>query len=135
MVDITVTAASVTPQPGAQFGEGIAGETIAQGKVVALNDSKQVVLADSNSATASIRAAVGIAVNGASLGQPIKYQKAGDINIGATVVVGTTYALSETPGGIQPTADVGAGEYVSVIGTAITTSRIRMALNVTGASA
>jgi hypothetical protein len=135
MADLTLTAASVTPQPGAQFGEGTAGETIAQGKVVAINAAKQVVLADSNSATAEIRVPVGIASNGASLGQPIKYQKSGDINIGGTVVVGTTYALSETPGGIQPVADVGAGEYVSTIGVATTTGRIRMALNVSGVSA
>ena len=78
--------------------------------------------ADANSATAAARAARGIAVNGASDGQPLTIQKSGDITLGAVLVAGTDYYLSDTPGGIAPRADIGAGEYVCLLGLAKTTS-------------
>lgn len=86
------------------------------------------MLADSNSATAEARQAKGIALNGASLNQPIAVHKSGDITIGATLTPGTAYYLSDTAGGICPLADVGAGEYVCQIGLAKSASVLSVAI-------
>ncbi|MBN9010815.1 MAG: hypothetical protein J0H63_12030, partial [Rhizobiales bacterium] len=64
----------------------------------------------------------GIALNGAANGQPLVILKKGDITIGAAVVAGTAYFLSDTPGGICPLADVGNGEYICQLGLAKSTS-------------
>jgi hypothetical protein len=123
MADLVITAANVVPGADSSAVTGVAGETIAAGKAVYLSSTtKKWMLADSNSATAEARQAKGIALNGASLNQPIAVHKNGDITIGATLVAGTAYYLSDTPGGICTLADVGAGEYVCLLGLAKSTS-------------
>lgn len=118
MVDITITAANVVPGTSAQRENGMAGETIAAGKAVYKSSTtNKWMLADANSATAEARQATHVALNGASLNQPITVGK-GKITIGATLTAGLAYYLSDTPGGICPVADVGAGEYVCLIGLA-----------------
>lgn len=122
MADLTLTPASVLPGANAQINRSYnAGATVTAGKVVyrAAADSKWK-LADNNSATAEVRGAdgIGIALNGASDGQPLAVQTGGDITIGGTLTVGTTYTLSDTPGGIGPTADLATGEYVVLLGVA-----------------
>lgn len=123
MADISITAANVVAVAGAARADGTAGETIAAGKAIYLaSATKKWMLADSNSATAEVRKATGIALNGASANQPIAVHKSGDITIGATLTAGTAYYLSDTPGGICPLADVGSGEYVCLLGLAKSTS-------------
>ncbi len=123
MVDITITAASVLPGANAVIESGSAGETISAGKAVYKSAAtKKFMLADSNAATAEVRQSIGIALNGASLNQPVSVQKYGDITIGATLTAGAIYALSDTPGSICPDADVGSGEYICVLGLAKSTT-------------
>lgn len=123
MADLTITAANVVAGADAARESGTAGETIAAGKAVYFSSTtKKWMLADSNSATAEARKATAIALNGASLNQPITVHKSGDITIGATLTAGTAYYLSDTPGGICPLADVGSGEYVCLLGLAKSTS-------------
>jgi hypothetical protein len=123
MTDISITAANVVPGANSEKEHGIAGATIAQGQAVYKDSStRKWLLADANSATAAARQAQGIALNGASLNQPITVHKSGDLTIGATLTAGTAYYLSDTPGGICPLADVGSGEYVCQIGLAKSTS-------------
>lgn len=123
MADITITAASVLSGAGATIEKGTAGATVTAGQAVykAASDSK-FKLADSNHATAEVKEPYGIALNGASDGQPLSVLTAGLITIGATLVAGTAYYLSETPGGIQPAADLATGEKVSQIGIATSTT-------------
>jgi hypothetical protein len=129
MADLTITAGNVVAGSNAQRAAGTAGEAIAAGKAVYLSSTTgKWMLADSNSATAEARRATGIALNGASNNQPIDVQTSGDITIGATIVAGTAYYLSDTPGGICPLADVGAGEYVCLLG--IGSSTTVLALNI-----
>lgn len=119
MTDISITAANVVPGDNAITEHGTAGETIAQGKAVYKSSTtKKWMLADSNSATAEVRKATGIALNGASASQPITVQKSGDITLGGTLTAGVAYYLSDTPGGVCPVADVGSGEYVCLLGVA-----------------
>ena len=127
MADLTITAASVLPGENATTKAGRAGETLAAGKVVYLSStSKKWMLADSNSATAEAREAIGFALNGAALDQPIVVHTDGDITIGATLTPGTEYYLSDTPGGICPRADIGSGEYVCLLGIAISATVLRV---------
>jgi hypothetical protein len=121
IADITITPGSVVPVAGYISENGTAGATITAGQVVYLDSSdSKYKLADSNSATAAVRAAYGIALHGGSNGQPMQILRSGDITIGATVAVGTVYVLSATPGGIAPAApgvtDLVTGMYTFVIG-------------------
>lgn len=135
MVDITITAASVVAGANASNEAGTAGETIAAGKAVYKSvATKKYMLADSNSVTAEARQAIGIALNGASLNQPLYVQKHGDITIGGVLVAGTAYYLSDTPGGLCPLADVGSGEYVCQLGLAKSTTVLALDIQYPGVS-
>ncbi|WP_342248610.1 hypothetical protein [Sphingomonas sp. OTU376] len=123
MADLSITAALVLAGVGANldFG-GKAGATITAGKVVYEDDTtNRYGLADSNGSAAA-KQAKGIALGGASDGQYLAVLRAGPITIGATLVPGTAYYLSDTPGGICPLADVGSGENVVQIGIAASTT-------------
>ncbi|MGO8211841.1 hypothetical protein ACC782_33715 [Rhizobium ruizarguesonis] len=133
MADLVITAANVLAASNAERDNGIAGETIAAGKAIYLAaTTNRWMLADSNSATVEARQAKAIALNGASVGQPVSFQKSGDITIGATLVAGTAYYLSDTPGGICPLADVGTGEYVCLLGLAKSTSVLAIGIQFPG---
>lgn len=123
MANLTITAANVVAGANAAVDGGVAGEAITAGQAVYKSSAtKKWLLADSNSATAEARQATGIALNVASLNQPVDVQKGGDITIGAALTAGTAYYLSDTPGAICPLADVGSGEYVCLLGLAKTTA-------------
>lgn len=123
MTDLTITAASVVGDGSGKRAQGTAGEAITAGQAVYFDTTvNKWKLADSDSATAAAKTAGGIALNGAALNQPVTVQVEGDVTIGATLTRGTAYYLSETAGGIQPAADLGAGENVCQLGIAKSTS-------------
>ncbi|RVI58532.1 hypothetical protein [Sinorhizobium meliloti] len=133
MADIVITPASVIAGSNAAVTHGTAGEAITAGQVVYQNAStKKWMLADNDSATAAVRQASGIALNGASLDQPIAVQKSGDITIGGTLVAGVSYYLSATPGGIAPYADILAGDYVCLLGMSKSTTVLALDISYTG---
>lgn len=135
MVDLAVTAASVAVSSNAVRENGTAGEAITAGQAVyKAAATGRYMLADNNSATAEVRQAIGIALNGAAAGQPLAIQKSGDIVIGATLVPGTDYYLSDTPGGIGPRADIAAGEYVCLLGLAKSTTVLALDIQYPGVS-
>src|SRR5580765_7763913 len=119
MVDLAITPANVVAGNTAVTEDGTCGETIAAGKAVYKSttgtSAGRWMLADSNSATVEARQAIGIALSGGALNQPLTVLKSGRITIGPTtpvMVPGVAYYLSDTPGGICPVADVGSGEFV-----------------------
>jgi len=132
MADLTITASQV--QPGdinANTKEGTAGASITAGQPLYADASAQGKLkpadADLSSAAATC---VGIAVHAAESGQPIRYQRTGDITLGAAAAMtaGTIYVVSDTAGGIMPSADLEAGDRVSILGVAISASVLRLRL-------
>lgn len=139
MADLTITAASVLAGTNATITRGIAGATITAGQAVYLDEATtgEWLLADSDSATVAARgsARFGIALNGASDGQPLAVQTGGNITIGATVVAGVAYYLSDTPGGICPFADLATGDYVTLVGIATSTTVIAIDTLYSGAVA
>lgn len=135
MADITQTATSVVVGTGAQKAEGIAGGTVAAGNPVYKDsaDSDKLKAADANASTAAA-AAVGIALNGGASGQPIEYQTSGNINLGATLAVGTIYVVSANAGGIAPSTDLAQNWRTTVLGVATSSSILKMGLLVSGAT-
>jgi hypothetical protein len=134
MTDISITAANVVAGSNATKESGIAGATITAGQAVYRSSTTgKYLLADSNSGTAEARTPRGIALHGASDGQPLTIQKAGDITIGATLdPEAPAYYLSDTPGGICPVADVGDGEYFCLVGLAKSASVLAINIQATG---
>lgn len=123
MTDLTITATSVVGDGGARRIVGTAGESITAGQAIYKSSStNKWMKADSNSATVEATVAGGIALNSASLNQPVVVHQEGDLTIGATLTKGAGYFLSETAGGIQPAADLGSGENVCQLGIAKSTS-------------
>ena len=119
MADLAITAANVQAQGGASTGEKTAGAAVTAGEVLTSDSSQQAILASDTSQ--ELAQVIGIALHAAADGQPIKYQKTGPINLGATLEVGKHYVLS-TNGGIAPVDDVAAGNFASYIGFAESTS-------------
>lgn len=133
MADLSITAANVIAGADASIERGTAGETITAGQVVYKSSTtNKYMKADSNSATAEAKTARGIALNGASNGQPLAIQKAGPVTIGATLVAGSAYYLSETAGGIQPAADLASGEDVCLLGLADSTTVLNLDIQAPG---
>ncbi len=130
MADITVTAANVQKGVDARIASGVAGATITAGQVVYIDtaDAGKLKPVDSDSATAAARAPAGIALNGASAGQPVTFQNEGQITIGGTVTVGVLYVASDTAGGIMPSADLETGDYVALIGIGVSSTSISLCL-------
>jgi len=122
MVDLVITAANVVKGAGAKTFPGTIGETVTAGQL-AVRDAttKKFVKADSNG-VAALKKVDGIFLNGGAVNQPCVVLTEGPITIGATLTVGERYFLSDTAGGIIPTADLSTGEQVVYIGTAISTS-------------
>lgn len=119
MTDIAITPANVLAGTGAMVEDITAGATITAGQVVYREGSTgKAKLADCDSDTAEARSPRGIALNGASDGQPLEILREGPITIGATLTPGTVYYLSATAGGICPVGDLGQGDYPVVVGIA-----------------
>lgn len=68
----------------------------------------------------------GIALHGASSGQPLRVQTGGSITIGATVAVGALYVVSLTAGAIAVYGDLGSGDYVTIIGVGASSTVISL---------
>lgn len=123
MADISITAANVVKGSNAVVEAGTAGAAITAGQVVYKDAADgKYKLADADGATAAAKAPRGIALNGASDGQPLSIIRSGDVSIGGTLVPGTAYYVSPNPGGIAPVGDVLAGDNVVLLGLASSAS-------------
>jgi hypothetical protein len=121
MADLVITAASVAAGAGATIDRSHnAGATVTAGQVVYLDSATNTyLLADNNSATVAARTPSGIALNGASAGQPLAVVTAGPVTIGATLAPNVAYYLSGTAGAICPVADLVTGMLPGFLGFAI----------------
>lgn len=133
MADITITATGVVAETDAIVVDGTAGGTITAGMPLYIDSANNNVLkpADGN-VTAAEAAVVGIALHGASSGQPIKYQTRGQIKINATLTVGQIYVLSTNAGNIAPVSDLTTGTYTTIIGVAIDADSFKLNIFASG---
>jgi hypothetical protein len=131
--DLAVTAANVKAGLGARTASGIAGEAVTAGQLCyKAAVSHKYMKADSNSATAEARNPTCIFLNNAGADQPITVLTGGLITIGGAVTANTAYYASDTPGGLCPLADVGTGEYLTLVGLAVSATQIRVNFQSTG---
>jgi len=127
MTDISITPASVVKGTGAKTRQGFSAAALLAGEVV-YRDTNTFGKTDSDGA-AALRVVDGICLNSApGAGQPVTVQYEGLITIGGTVVVGTVYVSSDTPGGIMPAADLETGDYVSIIGVGVSATQIKLGI-------
>lgn len=135
MADLTVTVANVAAGSGSTRVNGTAGATVTAGQVVYLDSATRTYkLADNDSATAAVRSPAGIALHASLSGQPLTVLTEGLITIGATTAIGTVYCLSSTAGGICPVADIGTGDYNTIIGIGTSVTAIDVKLHAAGAA-
>lgn len=135
MADLTITAANVVAADGAvSKQEYVAGATITAGQLVYVDTSASNVLKLAQVDGTALEATVkGIALHGASSGQPCVIAVSGDLNVGATLTVGVIYICSATAGGICPSADLASSSYCSIVGVATTASNLKMNIFNSGA--
>lgn len=137
MADLSITASQVIKGTNAITKSGIAGEAITAGQTVYVDtaNSNVIKLADADN-TALTATMAGVTLHAASTSQPIEYQTAGDITLGAaaSMTVAEIYLLSDTAGGIAPEADLATSlDWVSLVGVATSASVLSMKLFNSGA--
>ena len=127
MADLVVTAASVSPYAGATKAVGVAGEAFTAGHSVYQKASDKKWYKDDNDNALADYLDSGVALSSAlAAGVDCFVCTDGDINPGATVVIGESYYTGAAAGGIAPCADVINPKYPRFLGMGITASKIRL---------
>lgn len=128
MADITVTAANVAVGASTLRTKIVQfGEAVTQGQVLYLSTSdSKYYKCDADAAASAIAECIALtpgSTNGYGL-VAIAATEPGKalVNLGATLAVGTVYAVSTTAGGIAPIADLASGDYITTLGVATTTA-------------
>lgn len=133
MSDISITAANVVASSSAVIRRAIAGGTITAGQPIYLDssDSYSAKAADADaSASANV---VGVALNGASDGQPVDYVvEDPSFTPGGTTTAGTPYFASTNAGGICPIADLASGDYVAFLGIGLSSNKLFLRIAASG---
>lgn len=134
MSALSITAANVAPSTGAIIDRTRnAGETITAGMPVYVDTTTGKYMKTDSNASAAASVVYGIALHGASNGQPLAVQTDGDINLGATLTANTAYIAGATAAGdVNPIADITTGWYGCLLGIAISTSILRLGIRNTG---
>lgn len=137
MADLSITPGSVIPSTSAAISIGTAGATITAGQTVYIDTANSDVLKLADSDGSALTATVaGIALNGASTGQKVRYVTSDPaLVLGCTMAVGDVLLQSDTAGGITVTrADLEAGDYITVLGVCtVANSTVNMKLIPAGA--
>jgi len=135
MADVTISG-NVTVTGGTLSGvnHAISQVAITAGQVIYLDASNgnKANLADADIEASA--AAVGVAVNDCAAGGVCSYVTTGNsVTVsGAPFTQGLAYYVSTTAGGIAPVADLLAGDYVTIIGVASSTSVLDVNIVVSG---
>lgn len=127
---LSITAADVDVYNNAQVATGPAGTSITAGQVLYYDTTSNTYMLAISGASQLAATVAGIALNNASIGQPVTLQFSGQITIGATVITGQGYYLdTATPGGINedPTTP-SSGDYPAFIGMATSESVIAIGI-------
>lgn len=133
MADVTVTAASVAPTATTSRNEGTAGATITAGQPLYKDSAASYTLKPAISTSVAASACVGIALHGASSGQPIAYATRGDVTFNAAFTQGIVYAVSAAAaGGIAPISDITTGDYPCILGVATSTTNLKLGITTAG---
>jgi hypothetical protein len=131
MADLSITAANVKPNSVlVAISPVTLGETITAGQPLykSTTDGKYY-RADAD--VASTARVDGICILGGTADTVGIIQRAGELQIGATVTKGETYVVSTNVGQICPRSDLAAGDFISILGVAKSTSVLRLVVSPT----
>src|SRR2546421_6455456 len=121
MSDISITASSVQPATTTTTDSGIAGAAITAGQPLYKDATDSNYLKPAQATTLAAANAVGVALHGASRGQPIRFATGGDLTYNAVLALGTVYVVSANAGGVAPSADLDTStgtNYGTILGIA-----------------
>lgn len=111
--------------PSATTSSAVTGVTLAPNNLVYVKSDGQLGLAD---ASTEGKEAIGFVKYTYTVGQTANYFRSGNIISGLSgLIPGTSYFMSNVPGGISSTAPVGTGNVAMRIGTAVSTTEIAFA--------
>lgn len=131
MADVTVVANDVEIQGPCQIDASTrAGETLTPGQAVYLKTDGKYWKADAGAALTA--KAVGVAITDAIADQEVVVVKSGQVDLGATLTVGTVYVVSGTAGGIAPVGDTPSSEYLTILGWATAADELYLNIINTG---
>ena len=123
MADLTQTASSVAPGTPAFKLTGIVNAAVVAGQPCYQGNDGYWYPAVNDSALHAGSNRLAIALDSApGAGQPVTLLTSGQMNLGATLTVGETYVVSKNTGKIAPISDLIAGNFVSILGVAISTT-------------
>lgn len=129
MANLTITPANVGVGGQARIRIVRVGESVTQGQPGYYSISDNLFYqADANASQAAANASCMFLTAAATNGYAVALFE-GDYNPGATVGVGTTYAVSATKGAVCPIGDLTTGDWVTIIGTASTSTNIPVSFN------
>lgn len=134
MADLSITAANVVADSGAvSIQTYTAGATITAGQAVYIDTAASNVVklaqADGTALEATVK---GVALHGASSGQPVAVAVSGELDLGASLTVAQVYILSATAGGIAPVGDLASSSYLSIIGMGTAADTFKIAITNSG---
>lgn len=131
MTVLTQVAANVRHDTTKATGRGIVSAAITAGMIIKRNTTLNTWSPfDADEASAETFLELAMAINSApGVGQMVEFQQidGAQVNPGAAVVVGTSYWLAGTAGGIQDAAP-DTGDKAVFIGVAVTTALISLCL-------
>ena len=134
MADLVIVPADVKISgASASVITSLAAEAIIAGQVVYLDDdTRSYFVADSSTAVTALMA--GVAITSCATGEYFLLQISNTYMVGAAVVKGTPYYLSDTPdvGAICVHADLASADLVTLIGHAVSTTEIELDITPTG---
>ncbi len=136
MAALSVTASLVVKSTGATVSNGTAGATITAGQSVYFDSATSTwkLAQDDGTAEEAGASGVGVALNGASSGQPLAVITQGPYVAGGTVTVGIIYCLADNAGDIVPSADLGNTDRVTVLGVGTSATVLTLAPFYSGAT-
>jgi hypothetical protein len=133
MAEISITPADVLKTSTTSISEGVAGATITAGMAVYIDTAAAGVLKPCDADSVASTVCAGLALHGASTGQPLKYATGGDITLSSVMTVGRIYLVSQaTAGSLCVDADILQGDFVSIVGVASTATNLKIAINNSG---
>lgn len=133
MADLAPTAGSVVADEGISKTEQIAGASIAAGDWLYMDTANNNVMKLAQADGTALEATVyGMALNTASIGQPVLVARGGDVDFGCTLTVAAVYILSATAGKICPVADLTSSSYLSIVGYGTAADNLHIAIQNSG---
>lgn len=135
MADISQTPADVETGDHQTVVRVQVGEAVSAGDVVYLDATESNKAKRTDASALASAVAVGMVITKASddgYAQLMQFNNGSTFKPGGTVVKGQSYGVSTNAGKIAPETDWGASDYMTIIGIGISTSEIRVGLNVTG---